>query len=141
MSPAFFLYPLAAGLALLLAAPYLALFRPQEFRERLGGGEAPGKRQGIWIHAASLGEFEAAWPVIREARWAAAPMRIVVSCTNAAARRRLKDRLPAGARGRLAPLDFWPCVSGALHRERPLALVFFETEIWPAWILAAERAR
>jgi 3-deoxy-D-manno-octulosonic-acid transferase len=138
-SIAFALYQLAAAFAVSAGAVYLALFRFHELRERLGGGGRGARGDVIWIHAASLGEFEAAWPVVRACGWSETPARLLFSCTNAAARRRLQERLPAGARARIAPLDFWPCVARALARERPVALVFIETEIWPAWIVAASR--
>jgi 3-deoxy-D-manno-octulosonic-acid transferase len=133
----FLLYQVAAGVAALLAALYLMLFRPRELRDRMGGGEEGATGGGIWIHAASLGEFEAAWPVARACGWDRDPEGMLVTCTNAAARDRLKKSLPPGARAQIAPLDFWPCVRRALARERPRAILFVETEIWPAWIVAA----
>ena len=60
--------------------------------------------------------------------------RFVVSCTNRVARTRIAERLPAGARVRLAPLDLVPLVARAMRRERPSCLIFVETEIWPAWL-------
>jgi 3-deoxy-D-manno-octulosonic-acid transferase len=135
----FILYQIAAGLAASVGSLYMAVFRFRELRERLGGGETGARGGGVWVHAASLGEFEAAWPIARACGWSDDPGRLLVSCTNATARRRLMERLPAGARARIAPLDFWPCVRRALARERPRLLLFVETEIWPAWILAAAR--
>jgi 3-deoxy-D-manno-octulosonic-acid transferase len=137
----FLLYQVAAGIAVGLGSVYLVLFRLNEIRERLGGRRGRGPGKVTWVHAASLGEFEAAWPVIQAAGWADHPERLLVSCTNASARARLGQRLPAGARARIAPLDFWPCVDHALASEEPVALLFFETEIWPAWILAAARRK
>lgn len=119
----------------IVAAAYLILFRRSEANERLGGGGgSPGR---IWLHAASLGEFEAASPLIKA--WSAGGNGggLLLSCTNAIARKRFSERVPDGTRVRLAPIDFWPCVARALRTERPSQLIFLETEIWPAWILAA----
>jgi 3-deoxy-D-manno-octulosonic-acid transferase len=135
--PAFLLYQALACLAALGGILYMVLFRPRELRERLGGGGISQRPGCVWIHAASLGEFEAARPLIRAWGSGAGAARLLVSCANPIARRWIAQRLPEGARVRLAPLDIWPCVARALARERPSCLVFLETEIWPAWILAA----
>ncbi len=134
---AFVIYQLVLAAASLVALPILLILRRDELRERLGGGAAV-QRASVWIHAASLGEFEAALPLIRE--WGGDPSRFVVSCTNRVARTRIAERLPASARARLAPLDLIPIIARAMRREKPSCLIFVETEIWPAWLVHA-RAR
>ena len=94
---AFVVYQVVLSLAALAVLPFLFLLRRDELRERLGGGSPSVPGTSIWIHAASLGEFEAALPIIRE--WAGGPSRILVSCTNRMARTRIAARLPARARG------------------------------------------
>ncbi|MFB3907822.1 MAG: 3-deoxy-D-manno-octulosonic acid transferase [Candidatus Eisenbacteria bacterium] len=161
------LYQALASLAVALAIPLLLLFSRESLAERLGGGAAaPGRAAEqapalgpiagesasvaararraasdgpIWVHAASLGEFEAAAPLLRA--WTGRGIPVLVSCTNRTARERIGKRLPRGASVRLAPLDLLPLAARALRREAPTALVFIETEIWPAWILAARRRR
>ncbi|MBM3286104.1 MAG: hypothetical protein FJY88_01955 [Candidatus Eisenbacteria bacterium] len=135
---AFIVYQAIAALGALIGILYLAIRRPGEIGERLGLGPRRA-RGGVWIHAASLGEFEAALPLLGPQGLASEPDGILLSCTNATARERIRARLPAGARVRLAPIDLLPCVAGALARERPRLLLFLETEIWPAWILAAAK--
>jgi 3-deoxy-D-manno-octulosonic-acid transferase len=132
-------YQALVALLLLVTLPWWALFRMREIVERSGGGAAPPAPGTFWVHAASLGEYEAAAPIVEAwaARWGAE--RLLVTCTNAAARQRLLARLPRGARARIAPLDFWPFVERSLARERPACLLFVETEVWPAWIAAASR--
>lgn len=112
----------------------LLLARRGELRERLGGG-ASRDAAPIWIHAASLGEFEAALPLVR--KWAEDGLPVLVSCTNRTARARIAERVPDGVRVRIAPLDFLPFVARAMRREQPSCLVFVETEIWPAWLVLA----
>ncbi len=131
------LYQIAAIPAGIIAVVFLVIFRGSEARERLGGGAGVTGRGRIWIHAASLGEFEAARPLITAWSPGGDGSRILLSCTNAIARKRFLERVPSGARVRLAPLDLWPIVARALARERPSHLIFLETEIWPAWIFAA----
>jgi 3-deoxy-D-manno-octulosonic-acid transferase len=134
---AFVLYQILALPVGIVAVILIIVLRGSEARERLGGGVGEASRGRIWLHAASLGEFEAARPLI--AAWSAGGdgSGLLLSCTNAIARRRFAERVPPGARVRLAPLDLWPCVIRALDRERPTHLIFLETEIWPAWIFAA----
>ena len=123
----------------LVGVPYLVFFRRGEARERLGGARGAPRPGCLWVHAASLGEYEAARPIVES--WSAGgdAGRLLVSCTNRSARQRLAERLPGGARTRLAPLDLLPCIRRALELERPACIVFVETEIWPEWIAEATR--
>jgi 3-deoxy-D-manno-octulosonic-acid transferase len=131
---AFFLYQGVLALVMPCAILFLFIARRGELRERLGGGAAKDTAP-IWIHAASLGEFEAALPLVR--RWNAGGLPVLVSCTNRTARARIAERVPQGVRVRIAPLDFLPFLARAMDRERPSRLVFVETEIWPAWLVLA----
>ena len=139
MAVALVLYQLIGCLAAVIGIPYLVLLRPREARERLGFQIHAAQPGCVWVHAASLGEFEAAWPLLRTWGEEGRASRLLVSCTNAVARSRIAQRLPEGARVCLAPLDLWPCVRRALRQQSPSCLVFVETELWPAWILAAAR--
>ncbi len=130
-------YRIAGGLAALIGIPYLLLYRRSELHERLGGGKKPRRPGCIWVHAASLGEFEAAWPIVRVWGERFGPERLLVSCTNRTALGRLMERLPAETRCRLAPLDLAPVVQRALDWEKPVCILFVETELWPEWIVAA----
>ncbi|MCP5057402.1 MAG: 3-deoxy-D-manno-octulosonic acid transferase [bacterium] len=105
--------------------------------ERLGlrppqsKGSAP-----IWIHGASVGEFQAALRLIDPLL--ARGEEVVATTTTATGRalaRRVRPDLPSG----LAPIDHpWSTMS-ALRRTAPLVLVLIETELWPSWISSASR--
>jgi 3-deoxy-D-manno-octulosonic-acid transferase len=58
-----------------------------------------------------------------------------VTVTGLAVLHDLVPQIPAA----LAPIDHPFCVSRALDRVRPSALVLIETELWPSLILAAKR--
>jgi 3-deoxy-D-manno-octulosonic-acid transferase len=123
-----------------VAILYILLFRRDEASERFGGrtaGNASPPPGTIWIHAASLGEYEAARPLVDAVTRSGNADRLLVSCTNSIARRRFLESVPFGARVRIAPLDFWPFVARGIAIEKPSELIFLETEIWPAWIVAA----
>ena len=119
------------------AALYLAL-RPawrRAFGERLGwGGVWP--RADIWLHAASVGEAQAA---VRLAdALAGRGHRLLVSTATPAGRStwgRLRRELPL----RYAPLDHPWSTGRVLERVRPRAIALVESELWPAWIAAARR--
>ena len=140
MTPALLVYRGLTWLAVLLGAPYL-LYRqwrfPEEMRERWGGGaegdpvhpDLPADGP-VWIHAASLGEIEAAraWmedrPLGEGRSW-------FVTVTSTSARRRAPERLGGRVAVRFAPLDHEVAVARFLRRHRPRALILIETELWP----------
>ena len=128
---------LAAALAAPVAAGALALrpaWRPG-WRERLGAG--PVTQGGIWLHAASVGEVRASARLVEElVRRGHGVLLSTTSLSGRALCARLHPLLPH----RLAPLDHPWCVDAALRRARPRALVLVETELWPVWIAACERA-
>jgi 3-deoxy-D-manno-octulosonic-acid transferase len=133
-----------ALLALLapLWIPALALGMLVSPRLRLSFGErlrplpfsTPG---GVWVHAASVGESEAAAPLLRALGQQGVP--VTATAQTATGRDRLRARFP-GLAVRLAPLDLPGLVHLSLRRVRPRALVLVETELWPHLIVAAARA-
>jgi len=132
-----------AALGALAAAPLVAAglaLRPAwraGFAERLGAAPRVAAG-GLWVHAASVGELQAALRLVAELE--AAGQRVVASSFTPAARALLAARRP-GRPATLAPLDHPWCVERALARAAPRALVLVETELWPAWIRAAQRRR
>lgn len=131
----------AAALAAVLAAPAAAgalALRPAwrtGWRERLGGG--PVAEHGLWVHAASVGEVAASAQLVERLR--AGGHSLTLSTTSAPGRA-LCAQLHPGTVHRLAPLDHPWCVDAVLRRARPRALVLVETELWPVWIAACDRA-
>ncbi len=107
-----------------------------EWPERMG--RIPRAQRGspvirpLWIHAASLGEVNAALPLIEELRAARRPL--ILTSTNRAGVERARA---LGLRAHLAPLDWYPAVGAFLRRARPSALILVETELWPQTIALA----
>jgi 3-deoxy-D-manno-octulosonic-acid transferase len=137
------LYTLLLYLALPVVMPALALKAWREgsglggWRERLGrGAQHPG---GIWIHAASVGEVQAAAILIGalRARWPASAL--TLSCVTATGRTRARALLP-NVETCFAPYDIPGSVRRALARLRPRLLIVIETELWPNLLHEATRA-
>jgi 3-deoxy-D-manno-octulosonic-acid transferase len=125
-----------ALLALPLGAGALAL-RPawrHGLRERLGATPRP-EPGAVWVHAASVGEVQAARRLLRALDERGHS--VFASATSLPGRALLHASL-GRERSSLAPLDHPWCAAAALARVRPRALVLVETELWPAWIAAAE---
>lgn len=93
----------------------------------------------IWIHAVSVGEIQAAGPII-DALCARAPdSAIILSTTTEQGQRLARKKFGTLATCIYAPFDFILSVREALTTLRPDALVMLETEIWPNWLMEARR--
>ncbi|MFI5315941.1 MAG: 3-deoxy-D-manno-octulosonic acid transferase [Myxococcota bacterium] len=131
------LLPLAILLSpLLVLAALLGFFGPVgSVIERLR--PLPRMPAGaVWVHAASVGECEAAAPLV--ARLVERGVPVIATATSLTGRARLRAVLPR-VRTRLAPLDFPGLVHLSLARARVSVLVLIETELWPTLISAAAR--
>lgn len=106
----------------------------RRWRERfaLGGKRAAaGDVRGFVVHAVSVGEVNAAEPLIRALmrRWPDQP--VTVTCFTPTGSRRVRALFGDTVHHRYAPID-WPGVVGRfLAATRPRMLVVMETEIWP----------
>jgi tetraacyldisaccharide 4'-kinase len=100
-------------------------------------GEIPASWQqtvsaSIWLHAVSVGEILAAFPLIEEVRRRTPRTPVFVSTTTLAGRETAEKRLAYFVDGVFfAPLDFVWSVRRVLRRLRPSVVVILETEIWP----------
>lgn len=103
--------------------------------ERFGGATFHGAGQPIWLHAASVGEVNAARPLIEALR----PERVVVTTLTRTGRDRAKA-LEGPIEVAYAPLDLSGFVGRAFRRRRPKALILIEQEFWPNLILGAASA-
>ncbi len=105
-------------------------------RERLGYHALSPLPSGprIWIHCVSVGELEAALPLIRELEAGAPHPEVAVTVTTEQAYRLARERL--GARPlSYFPIDFGCCVRRVIARLRPALVVSMELELWPNLVL------
>jgi 3-deoxy-D-manno-octulosonic-acid transferase len=118
---------LATGAPLLVL---LALFSPRlrtGFSERLRPLPV-GQGRCVWLHAASVGEVEAAAPLIR--LLLERGHRLLATTLTPTGRDRLQALFP-DLRVRLAPLDLPGLTRASVRRAGVGVLVLVETEIWP----------
>jgi 3-deoxy-D-manno-octulosonic-acid transferase len=112
-------------------------------KERLGILDSkdlrPHGKPRIWIHAASLGEVNVAFSLIKAIKKTRPQSTFVLSTVTPHGRNLARRKAGAETRVIYAPVDFIGCVKRALEAVLPDIMVFVETEIWPAWFFQAKR--
>ena len=141
----FFLY------SLLLAAGFLAflprfLFQEKyaaSFRERLGNLPRfdAGGRPVVWLHAVSVGETQAARPLVKELLRNFPEYKLVVSTTTLTGQRLAREIFAADAALVFYfPFDFRFSVRRALRKIQPRVVLLMETEIWLNFLREASKS-
>jgi 3-deoxy-D-manno-octulosonic-acid transferase len=136
-------------LLLNLLAPFIVMhdawqaLRDHAYRgrlgQRLGFAPRPGRTGGLWIHAVSVGEVQAAASLIRELRQRHPTLPIVVTTTTPTGAQRARALYQDTVHHCYLPYDLPGAVRRFLDRIAPQAVVILETEIWPT--LYAELGR
>jgi 3-deoxy-D-manno-octulosonic-acid transferase len=142
----YFAYNILLFLILPLLIPYLLwrVFAGKETMEslltKLGRykAERPPKG-GIWIHAVSVGEVNAAAP-LAELLASRVKRPVIFSVSTQTGMAIAKKRLGGRVFLTWFPLDFPFSVSLALARFSPSVAVVLETEIWPNFIFGASHS-
>lgn len=106
--------------------------------ERLGYARYP--RADFWLHAASVGEVQAAVPVLQALRTAAPEARILVTTTTPTGAERLREVMGDAVMHCYLPLDLPGAVRRFLAAVRPHTGLIMEVELWPN-LVAVARAR
>lgn len=107
--------------------------------ERLNpGGVRPASGLRFWLHAASVGEWQALRPVLAELeKFGDISFVITVSSPEA---RVVVSREEPNIAVRMLPLDLPHVVENWIQRARPDAAAVVETELWPNLIAGLHRA-
>jgi 3-deoxy-D-manno-octulosonic-acid transferase len=140
------LYSLLYSLAMLLMSPLFLLRREKYasgFSERLGNYPEfkHDGRKVIWLHCVSVGETNAARPLVDELIKQFPNHRLVISTTTKTGQE-LAKKIFAGKADTVFyfPFDWKFAVRRALNNFRPSLILLMETEIWPRLIYEAKRA-
>lgn len=110
------------------------------FSQRLGFNYIPSVSRSILIHCASVGEVNAAKPLISEL-WKQYPDKNIVISTNTPTAAQLVSKLQhQNISHTYLPLDYSFAVNAFLSCIDPICVLILETEIWPTlFFLAAEK--
>jgi 3-deoxy-D-manno-octulosonic-acid transferase len=108
--------------------------------ERFGFISHNNGKQGIWLHAASVGEFNAASPLLRALlkRYPEIPLTVTTFTPTGSGRvkRELGDRVTHF----YIPIDLRGAVRRFLKRLQPRVIIVMETEVWPNLYLQAKQS-
>lgn len=85
----------------------------------------------IWLHAVSVGETQAAAPLIEDLLQGYPDYRLVVTTTTPTGSQRVQDLFGDRVFHLYCPWDLPGAVRRFLRRVRPQLLVVMETELWP----------
>jgi 3-deoxy-D-manno-octulosonic-acid transferase len=103
--------------------------------ERWGHASAARPRGAlVWVHCASVGETNAALPLIE--RLAARGLGLLLTTGTVAAAEISRARLPRGAIHQFMPMDVPAAVERFLDHWRPDLAIFAESELWPTMLRA-----
>ena len=140
----FFVYSILLALGFLLMSPLFLLRREKYasgFKERLGNYPpfVYDGRPVIWLHCVSVGETNAARPLVEEIRKNFRDHRLVVSSTTKTGQE-LARKIFAGKADAIVyfPFDFKFSVRRAIEHFKPSIVLLMETEIWPRFIREAK---
>lgn len=140
----YFVYSLLLSLGFLLMSPLFLLRREKYasgFSQRLGNYTAfeHDDRKVIWLHCVSVGETNAARPLVASLRTEFPDHRLVISTTTKTGQE-LARKLFADLADAIVyfPFDFKFSVRRALSHFKPSLVLLMETEIWPRFIHEAK---
>lgn len=109
----------------------------QRLGERLGYIPVEPRHMGcLWLHAASVGEVQAARPLIEALLKDWPDYAIVVTTQTPTGLTALRTAWGNRITHRYAPIDTPRAVSRFLDRLQPQALLLVERELWPQWLSA-----
>jgi len=126
-------------IALVLASPLLlayTLWRAGRdggtvyLKQRLGL-QLPVLKGPLWTHCASVGEVNAALPLLKALRARHPDVPLLVTTNTPTGRQVLLQHMPQAARHAFLPLDFGACVTRFVDSTRPRCALIMETELWP----------
>ncbi len=102
----------------------------RNFGERFGFGPKLDS-SGVWIHAVSVGEVQAAAPLVSSLRQHYPDIPVIMTTLTVTGANRARALFKDGVRVRYVPFDLPGAVKRFFNRVHPRLAVIFETELWP----------
>lgn len=128
---------LVYSILIALLAPFALLFErrraagvPGRLAERLGGTRARAERS-LWVHAVSMGEVQAAAPLVRMLLERHPGRAIVMTTTTSTGAQRVSELFGKRLQHAYLPLDLPFAVRKFLDAVKPELAIVMETELWP----------
>ncbi len=106
--------------------------------QRFGFGPRPAPN-GLWVHAVSVGEVQAAVPLVRALKKAYPELALTLTTSTATGRARAASLFAGEATVRYLPYDLPDATARFLDRLKPQLGVLLETELWPNLYRACAR--
>ena len=141
------IYQIFLALLLAIAGPFLLFkkkaraglnqkfgFIPEAIKSRSAQLEG-----AIWIHAVSVGEFNAALPLIRKLKQEQPDKPLVVSTATRTGQAQAKEKASEFAEIIYFPFDLPFCYKPWLDALKPECVVIIETELWPGFVMECHR--
>lgn len=100
-------------------------------RERLGYIDKSPAGPVIWVHAASVGEMQAALPLVKRLQQDYPKAHLLVTAFTASGEKRAQAAFGETVQTAALPYDLPRFNRRFLNRARPIALIVMETEVWP----------
>lgn len=97
-------------------------------------GISPEFRNGIWIHAVSVGETNAASPLVKYLQKAFPHKPLVITTMTPTGKDRVERAFGESVRHCYLPYDYPGAVNRFLNAVKPEMAMIMETEIWPNYI-------
>lgn len=103
----------------------------QRIGERFGFGMARMRRPSIWVHAVSVGEVQAAAPLVRALLKRYPTMPLVLTTMTPTGSERVRLLFGDTVVHSYVPYDLAAAVRRFFDRARPALAIIMETELWP----------
>jgi len=133
------------GLPFALLRLYLRSLKNPAYRERIperfGWLPIPQLQQSLWLHTVSVGETQAAEPLVRRLQEHYPDLPIVITTTTPTGADRVEKLFGDSVIHLYFPFDLPFAVRRFLDRINPRLLVMMETEVWPNLLALCEQRR
>ncbi|MDF1529563.1 MAG: lipid IV(A) 3-deoxy-D-manno-octulosonic acid transferase [Sedimenticola sp.] len=134
---------LNVSLPLVLLRLYRRSLQNSDYRkrisERFGRPAFPDLKESLWLHTVSVGESQAAEPLVKRLQEQFPDLPIVITTTTPTGSDRVKKLFGESVFHAYFPFDLPFAVRGFLKAAQPKILVMMETEVWPNLLAECER--
>ena len=136
---AYLLAPVVAGVMLFRGLRDRSYWR--DFSQRFGFGPTLTGERSLWVHAVSVGEVQAAAPLVEALLKTYPQLPLVLTTVTPTGADRARALFGSRVHVRYIPYDLPGSVARFFARIRPRLVIILETEIWPTLYHACGRRK